>query len=53
MLPCPVVICARDAGSTLKIAGPSMIASFFETSELRDVAATVEAAIVAAARDAV
>ncbi len=48
MLPCSAVIYGRDRGSTLKIARPQMIASFFDSPDLADLAGKVEADIVAA-----
>lgn len=48
MLPCSAVIYGRENGSTLKIAKPTVIASFFESTELADVATTVEGEVVAA-----
>lgn len=53
MLPCSAVIYAREAGSTLKIARPRAIASFFDNPDLAEVAAQVEEDILAAARGAV
>jgi uncharacterized protein (DUF302 family) len=48
MLPCSAVVYGRERGSTLKIAKPSMIASFFDAPGLAEVAAVVEADVTAA-----
>lgn len=53
MLPCSAVVYGRESGSTLKIAKPSMIASFFEAPALAEVATVVEADIAAAGRASV
>lgn len=52
MLPCPAAIYARERGSTLKVARPGSIVSFFSAPGLEPIAARVEEEVLAAARAA-